>query len=521
MKRYFNTTGYCNPEWHYIVEPLRGFKDEIYSLIQNKQYFLIHAPRQSGKTTLLHSLTKLLNSEGVNYSVVFSVERAGYKSITEEEANYRMCEAIYTMSGILLKENIRPAPPVQKSGISVYSYLNKWVESLDKPLVLLIDEVDSLYDDILISLLRQLRDGFQIRPEKFPCCIALVGLRDIREYKTKVRKLEDSLGSGSPFNIKAESFMLGSFTKEMVKGLYAQHTIDTNQDFSNEVIDLIYDYTGGQPWLVNAIANEITEKILKKDYTKQITTEIAEQAKENLILRRDTHLDSLIDKLKEERVKSIVTNIITGGPPLFDTFDDDLRYCIDLGIVINKNHKISFSNQIYKEIIPRVLNYHLQMGISEEGDPAWYIKDDKLDMDKLLKAFQVFYRENSEHWIDRFNYKEAGQQLLLMAFLQRVINANGRIEREMAVGRGRTDLVVHFGKDRYVLELKIKHKQYSKEKSYAQLSRYLDTLGSDKGYLILFEPASSVEITWETRIKWEEVQHNYENRIKYITVVEM
>ncbi|MBI4646606.1 MAG: ATP-binding protein [Bacteroidia bacterium] len=520
MKRYFNTTGYCWPEMHYIVKPLRGLEKEIYQLIEREQYFLIHAPRQSGKTTLLHSLVRRLNEEGNYISVTFTLEEAGVPGITEKSANRKMINALFDASTLVLSKEHLPPEPETFHNKSLKDYLVEWAGRMPKKIILLIDEVDSLFDNTLISVLRQLRSGFTLRPDKFPSSIALVGLRDIRDYKLKVRNPEDSLGSGSPFNIKAKSFMLSAFTKEMIKELYSQFTRDTGQVFSDEIIDLIYNYTGGQPWLVNAIANEIVVEILKEDYTRKITKEIAELAKENLILRRDTHLDSLLDKLQENKVKHIVTSVISGEIQDFNAFDNDLQYCRDLGI-ISSDKPVKISNKIYQEIIPRVLNYGLQENIGEEGDLVWYIKDNRLDMDKLLRAFQVFYRENSEHWIDRFNYKEAGQQLLLMAFLQRVINANGRIEREMAVGRGRTDLVVHFGKYRFVLELKLKHKHYSKEKSYAQLSRYLDTLGSDKGYLVLFEPASSDEITWETRIKWEEVRYNYEDRIKYITVVEM
>ncbi|MBI4649456.1 MAG: AAA-like domain-containing protein, partial [Bacteroidia bacterium] len=439
MKRYFNTTGFCRPDWHYMVEPLRGLEKQIYDLIEKNQYFVIHAPRQTGKTTLLHALAHKLNSEGNYIAVTFSLETAGYRSITENEANIKIISALYMSSELFVTDKYLPPKTEDYKDASFKVYLNHWTKSVDKPVVLLIDEIDSLYDDILVSLLRQFRDGFQSRPKHFPASIALVGLRDVREYREKVRKSELSLGSGSPFNIKANSFTLSVFTKEMIKELYNQYTNDTGQAFGDEVIDLIYDFTGGQPWLVNAIANEITVEILQENHSKKITEEIAELAKENLILRRDTHLDSLLDRLQEERVKHIIISVIKGEIQDFDTFDNDLQYCKDLGI-ISRDKPIRIANKIYQEIIPRVLNSGLQENIGDEGEPHWYVKDGRLDMNELLKAFQIFYRRHSEHWIDRFYYKEAGQQLLLMAFLQRVINAGGRIEREMAVGRGRTDL---------------------------------------------------------------------------------
>ncbi|KJJ85141.1 ATPase domain protein, prokaryote domain protein [Candidatus Omnitrophus magneticus] len=398
-KRYFNTTGFCMPERHYMVDPLRNQKI-IFDLIEKTQYFTIHAPRQTGKTTLLHELAHRLNKEGNYISVVFSVESAGYRSITEETANLKIINSLYESCELFISKELWPKKSLAGEKCSLQTYLNNWAGSQKKPIVLLLDEIDSLYDDVLVSVLRQLRNGFQGRPKHFPSTIALVGLRDVREYKTKVRPSEVSLGSGSPFNIKAESILLGTWTKEEIAELYSQHTKDTGQIFSKKVIDRIYELTGGQPWLVNAVANEIVEKILKSDYTKKITLAHAEEAKENLIARRDTHLDSLLDKLKEPRVKNIVSAIINGDSLVYDNFNDDLRYVIDLGIIRKEKYDIIFSNEIYREIIPRVLMFSMQENIREEGTTSWYIKSNgKLDMDKLLKAFQEFYSENSEVWL--------------------------------------------------------------------------------------------------------------------------
>ncbi|KJJ85506.1 ATPase domain protein, prokaryote domain protein [Candidatus Omnitrophus magneticus] len=485
-KRYFNTTGFCRPEKHYMLDPLKN-QSIIFDLIEKEQYFTIHAPRQTGKTTLLHELAHRLNKEGNYISVVFSVESAGYRSITEETANFKIISSLYQACNLFIDKQFWPKIPKLGQGVSLQDYLNKWTLSLKKHVVLLLDEIDSLYDDVLVSVLRQLRNGFQGRPKQFPSTIALVGLRDVREYKLKVRPDEASLGSGSPFNIKAKSILLGTWTKEEITELYSQHTKDTGQIFSKEIVDRIYELTGGQPWLVNAIANEIVFEILNENYTKKITLAIVEEAKENIIKRRDTHLDSLIDKLKEPKVNKIVTAVINGDLMDFNTYNDNILYCRDLGI-ISETKPVKIANEIYREIIPRVLTDPFQDAIGDEGKSVWYIKPNgKLDMDKLLKAFQEFYRENSEMWLEKFDYKEAGPHLLLKAYLQRVINGGGRINREMAVGTGRTDLLIEFNGDKFVLELKLKRLPSAKQKGLDQISRYLETLGMTKGYLILFE----------------------------------
>ncbi len=390
------------------------------------------------------------------------------------------------------------------------------------PIILLIDEIDSLYDDVLVSVLRQLRDGFQFRPEAFPSSVALVGLRDVREYKEQVRDNDKSIGSGSPFNIKAESLTISNFSRPQIADLFQQYTDEGGQVFDNEVIDLICSLTGGQPWLVNSLAREITGKILDGDVSKPITIDIVNQAKENLIMRRDTHLDSLIDKLLDARIRPIVDAVISGSDVEFNNFDDNLRFAIDLGIIKKSGSGIVISNDINKEIIPRVINLSFMANIIPKVSPQWFIKPDgRLDMDALLREFQDFYREHSESWLDNFSFHESGKQLLLMAFLQRVVNGGGSIAREMAVGRGRTDLIIEFNGDVFVLELKIKRANTNMDRTYKQLFHYLDQLNQPHGYLILFELRNSDAVSWEERIKWTEFVYEMQGVKKQFTIVEM
>jgi len=190
-----------------------------------------------------------------------------------------------------------------------------------------------------------------------------------------------------------------------------------------------------------------------------------------------------------------------------DSLNDDLAYVQDLGLITRKP-PIGFANPIYQEIIPRVLSYDRQISIPQDyvANEAWYIKTGRLDMDALLKAFQQFYRENSEAWLEKFDFREVGRQLLLMAFLQRIVNGGGRIEREMAVGNGRSDLVVYFGGDCFVLELKLRRCPQDEERGLGQLAAYLDKLGEGRGYLVLFELDAAK--SWEERLRWEERQQD-------------
>lgn len=506
MNKFFNTAGLCFPEKHYMVDPLKRL-EQVEGLIRKGYYFTLHAPRQTGKTTYLHALARKLNIDGKYIALVVSFERAGYKGISVEKANETLIRNVYDAAEWFLDKAYRPENPTNNEYLDLKHYLGIWAKNQEKPIVLLVDEIDALLDEVLISILRQFRDGYQVRPDRFPYSVVLVGLRDVRDYKANLRDENESLGTASPFNVKSDSIFLSNFSRKDVFKLLDQHTQETGQVFPDKVKEEIFRLSSGQPWLTNALANQMAVKILKEDYTQPITMELAVEAKKQLILRRDTHLDSLVDKLKEKRVKYILQSIINGERIIFDILDDDIAYVRDLGIVAQTD-PLQFANPIYAEIIPRVMSYPIQVTLPKEIGAPWFVKENnhhELDMKKVLTAFQEFYSENSEAWMERYEYKESAHHLLLMAFLQRIVNAGGDIIREMALGNGRVDLLVNFHKQRVPMELKIKRGDKSIEKAKQQLDRYLDRLGLKEGYLIIFDPS---DIQWEKKLFWKETTYN-------------
>jgi hypothetical protein len=403
----------------------------------------------------------------------------------------------------------------QSGGGMLTATLTRWALASDRPLVLLLDEVDALVGDALISLLRQIRTGYTQRPRAFPQTIILCGVRDVRDYRIHTAEQEVITG-GSAFNIKAESLRLGNFSQAEVEMLYQQHTTETGQAFADGVLNRVWDLTRGQPWLVNALAYETCFKVKTgRDRTQPITVESIEQAKENLILRRETHLDQLADKLREPRVHRVMSRLLNGDMPDDTIPNDDLLYVQDLGLV-TLQPQIAIANALYQEVIPRELTWSTQVTITE--DPAWYLRPDgSLDLLKLLAAFQQFFREHADSWLERFDYKEAGPQLLLQAFLQRIVNGGGRIDREYGLGLRRTDLLVQWPLDeaqgflgpvqRVVIELKLLHKSLDAtlREGLAQTADYLDRTGAREGHLLIFDRTPSAP--WERKIFQREESH--------------
>ena len=507
MKKLFNIAGPCIPGEHYMLPALER-NPGIRSLIDNKQYFVIHAARQTGKTTLLKSLVKQLNHEGHYYALYCSLEtvqgiddpRIGIPAIV------RSLNASLEFRSLFEHVNIIHKIDFNDFNNAVKKWLAYFVDSLDKDLVMLFDEADCLSNGTLITLLRQLRDGYINRTEApFPRSLALVGMRDIRDYKAKVREGSKTLGSASPFNIITKSLTLGNFTREDVYSLYHQHSELTGQIFEKEAIEKAYYWTQGQPWLVNALARECVEEILNNDYSMVITKKLIDQAAENIMMRRDTHIDSLLERLKEERVKKVIQPVLLGSLD-YNLTDDDTTYCIDLGIIKSESGKLLPSNPIYREVIIRTLTLTSQHQIEGLYDNIWVDSNGNLKLNALLKSFQQFWRENSDIWVEKYQYKEAAPHLILQAFLQRVINGGGHIDREYATGKKRMDLCVHFGNKQYPIEIKLWYGEKTIPEGIGQLSSYMEILGEKEGWLVIFD--RNPEKAWDKKIYWDKKMHS-------------
>lgn len=510
--RFFNTAGPVRADDHYCLDPLQRFSlPDIMTLIAQKKYFVLHAPRQTGKTSALLALMEHLNQTGNYQALYINVEIAQAAREDVEVAMQAILSELASRADTMLADplptQIRDQTLARESANTALNYLlTQWAQQAEKPLILLIDEIDSLIGDTLISVLRQLRAGYDKRPGFFPQSVILCGVRDVRDYRIHSSQTKQIITGGSAFNVKAKSLSLGNFSQAEVATLYQQHTIETGQLFEDGVLDEVWELTRGQPWLVNALGYEVCfEMEAGRDHQQPITPAMIIEAKEQLILRRETHLDQLVDKLQEERVQRVIKPMLQGEDLTRTLRPDDIDYVLDLGLVSRTDQKLHIANAIYQEIIPRELTYIIQMNLASHYEATWYINaEGRLEMDKLLTAFQQFFREHSESWVERFDYKEAGPQLLLQAFLQRVINGGGRIECEYGLGRGRTDLLVIWpwsgGEQRVVIELKIQHKSRAKTiaEGVEQTWHYFDRSDAEAAHLVIFNRDETVP--WAEKI---------------------
>jgi len=512
--RYFNTTGPVVEGEHYLIDPLsrvdlRGIEE----LIAQSRYFVLHAPRQTGKTTTLLALAKRINPQGQFKCLYLNIEDVqaagddiamGMRLVLSRLAS----SAASDLGDDFLEQKWFDIWQRHGELGCLYESLKQWAEHSVKPLVIMFDEVDMMVGRTLLTFMRGLRAGYDRKPRGFPSSVVLCGVLDVKDYRIKHVPGE---GRGSSFNIKADSLRLGDFDEQEVLSLLVQHTDDTGQHFDANAVSAVWKLTMGQPWLVNALAYEACFRMEEgRERSAPITEEMIHKAKERLVARRETHLDQLGERLREGRVKRVVEAMLTGGDWSEDLLKEDLQYCIDLGLVAKRDDEGNqIANPIYREILPRELSYLVQENLEAKIPRLPYVGEDgSLLVEKLLESFQQFYRENVE-WADRFDYKEAGQQLLLQSYLQRVINGGGIVEREYGMGRGRTDLFIRWplgdgfspGQpvQRVVIEIKVVHEKESADsvvdEGLKQTVAYMDRCGTDEGQLVVFDKRAGR--TWD------------------------
>ncbi len=495
--RHFNTAGICLPELHYMLpaaERLPGARE----LIARRAYFVVHAPRQTGKTTSLRSLCHELTAEGDYAALHFSCEGGQAFPDDPAVAERVVWRAILDEARDQLESALRPSDQVHESTLGSFltEHLSAWSRSCPRPLVLVFDEIDALLGSSLVTVLRQLRSGHPNRGVAFPASVILCGLRDVRDYKAASGGDPNRLGTASPFNVLVESMSLGNFTAPEVAALYGQHTADTGQPFTDEALDRAWSLTGGQPWLVNALAREVIDKMGIAPPTP-ITAEHIERAKERLILARATHLDSLVSKLHEPRVRRVIEPLMAGTYlAVADSYDDDVQYVADLGLITRR--PVVVANPIYREVMVRVLAAMAEDALPVAPTRSFVLPDGRLDMERVLREFADFWREHGDILADGMSYHEVAAQLVIMAWLQRVVNGGGYVDREYGIGRGRIDLLVRWPYDspegervwqRTAIELKVwaSGRPDPLAKGLQQIDGYLSGLGLDTGVLVIFD----------------------------------
>ena len=519
MPKVFNTAAICIPQEHYMVN-LDSRVREIKKLVDAGKYFTINRARQYGKTTTLRALYRNLMKDyyvvSLDFQTFGSAEfetesrfaNSFADSILEElERRYRELPKKMEESLDKLRRKISERPLNENFTLrSLFGYLGDLCASADKPIVIMIDEVDSASNNqVFLDFLAQLRAQYidrDIQPA-FQSVI-LAGVYDIKNLKRKLRPEEDHKYN-SPWNIAAEFTVDMSFSKEEIAGMLEEYEADYHTGMNiNDMAQWLYNYTSGYPFLVSRLCQLMDERISQEEAYPSLsdvwTKKGFEEAVRMLLSEKNTLFESLFNKLKDypELNQTIQTILFTGKSIAYNADETSIDIATMFGFVKNQNGKVVIANRIFET---RLYNYYLSSVEMQSKDiydkslldKNQFVMNGHLNMDLILERFVVHFHDIYGDRDEKFIEKEGRKYFLL--YLRPIINGVGNyyIEAETRDQR-RTDVIVDYLGERYIIELKIWHGEEYNRQGEEQLVDYLNSYHLDKGYMVTFSFNQKKEI---------------------------
>ena len=521
MKR-FNTTAICVPEKHFMVDTTDK-TEQIKELIELGEYFTINRARQYGKTTIFYSLLRNLKDQYLVLLLSFEGLGDGAFSSDEALANQFIISVADFMETV--GENEALINEWKKDTFKTnnnrdgFDYLSKKITQLcknsKKEILLLIDEVDKSADNqVFLHFLGMLRNKYIKQNGGLDTTfksVILAGVYDIKNMKLKLRPEEEKkynspwntregnepseslLSFGdcpwnhrefTPYDVAVDFNVDMNFSPTEISTMLREYENDyhTGMDIM-QMSHEIYKYTSGYPYLVSAICKWIDEQ-----GDKIWNIESVVNAAKYIINNKSTLIDSLIKNYENNlELQRVIDRMILEGYSFPFTMTDAV---VDLGVTFGIFARNESTLQISNKIFEIILYNHIIMKKlrTEEVDipiKSQFIQDGRLNMKQVLLKFQelmkVEYRKENEHFL------EAQGRLLFLCFLKPIINGTGfyYVEPETRNSE-RMDVVVTYGDEEHIVELKLWYGEEYRKKGIAQLENYMESRSAKNGYLLSF-----------------------------------
>lgn len=502
----FNTTGLCVPELHYMVD-LSGRLREIQRMVDGGSYFTINRARQYGKTTTLKALAKHLAEK---YTVVsLDFQRVDGRSFA---SGGRFSQAFarllldanefqnVEMPGDFLEalRSMNQAPCDEINMDELFRIIARWCRASEKAIVLIIDEVDSAADNqVFLDFLGQLRSGFLSR-DTVPAfhSVILAGVTDIKNLRRKVRP-EEAHRYNSPWNIAADFNVEMSFGTEDIKGMLREYEADHHTGMELQgIAEMIYDYTGGYPFLVSRMCQYLDEKLPGTERFSSMR-DVWSRAGVNEAARlieaeSNTLFESMLGKLYDyPELEDMVRRILFHGEDIpYNALDPSVQQAVMYGFVRGKAGKIVVSNRIFETVFYNLFLTGQEVqrtGIwkAANREKAGFIENGRLNMEKILERYVETFHDIYGDRDEAFTEAEGRKYFLL--YLKPIINGTGNyyIEAETRNSE-RTDVVVDYLGEQFVIEMKIWRGNAYNQRGEQQLGNYLDQYHLKKGYMLSY-----------------------------------
>lgn len=497
MGRRFNVTGLCVPEKHYMVD-LSDRISRIREMVDEGSYFMISCARQYGKTTTLTALARSLEQDHLVISLDFQM--LGSASFENEN--------IFSLSflRILLRElkrhcveqipdlvDVTGEIPEKFNLLELFEYLTSLCECSREPVVLIIDEVDSASNNqVFLDFLAQLRNYYLEREAKGTITfqsVILAGVYDIKNLKRKIRA-EEEHKINSPWNIAADFDINMSLSLSGITGMLEEYEADHGTGMDPEAMaGLLHSYTAGYPFLVSRLCKLMDEKI---DPDTAWTREGLLEAVRLLLLETNPLFESLIGKLTDyPELGQMLRELLFAGKAItYNPTNPAISLALMFGFVKNADGKVIPANRIFDTLL---YNHFLSLDELHASDmykaslqdKETFVMHGRLHMRRVLEKFVQHFHELYGHCRETFLEEEGRRYFLL--YLRPIINGTGNYYIEARTrSLGRTDIVVDYCREQFVIETKIWRGNEYNLRGERQLMEYLEDYGLDTGYMLSF-----------------------------------
>lgn len=500
MTRYFNTEGSCNPEQHYMVRLDDRLKKVKETLVDRGKYFVINRGRQYGKTTTLAALERYLSDTYIVLALDFQL--MGIKEFADEVTFSRsfmedIRRVLCKTEGVMIPEPNRPADGTVYGLKELFIELSSICENSLRPIVLMIDEVDSAGNNqVFIDFLAQLR-GYYLERDRKPIfhSVILAGVYDIKNLKLKIRP-EAQHQFNSPWNIAAKFKIDMSFSVNQIAAMLGEYEADhqTGMDIQ-AVAEEIYAYTSGYPVLVSSICKYVDEDLPDEngfeDVTKAWSAAGIAEAVKNILKESTPLFESMVKQLDIYKdLNAMIEGILYQGRRIPYEIDvKPINVGVMFGFLKESDGQVAIANRMFEM---KLLNTFITKEAlasesyrSAQRDRNQFIQGGRLDMTLLLEKFVTHFHDVYDMGNERF-IEDNGRKFFLL-YLKPVINGTGNyyVEAQTRDAR-RTDVIVDYRGEQFIVELKIWRGEEYNERGERQLTDYLDYYHKDKGYLLSF-----------------------------------
>jgi type II secretory pathway predicted ATPase ExeA len=439
--------------------------------VRKGKYFTLFAPRQTGKTTYFQLLLEAVKKEGfIPIWMSFEKLKTVTKALFYQDLNSQLHKK-------LAKHQIKSELMI-KNPVALTKFFEE-IQSQSQPIVMVIDEFEGIPDSVLNEVMHTFRQMYHEKQYHALHSLILVGVSTIAELVT----------SGvSPFNV-AEELKVSYFTFEEVNGLIEQYSIESGQKFQKKVIKAIYENTKGQPGLVCALCTDLVEKV--PPHQTVTLTDFFNTLNYLLKSKYDKNIINIVQKAKEK--KAFMYRLLFGEEPIdFSVHNEDIAYLQANGVIDNINNHAGILVPLYSKCIitafrPVSNGERPHYGIKVDDTFSDYLKGDGLDIHALLKKYRQYVRRRGFKAFDTEHLKEAAWHYSLDGFINFFVEAlEGQTFIEVPSGAGRTDILIIYKNNRYLIEVKVFNNITLHKKGKGQLAEYLASEGLNEGYYVVF-----------------------------------